>query len=189
VSAIEDLLLLECCYGANHTPALAFPGAHASFRGRGRCGRDTEASTGSFRAGEIRLCGGVYHWVEHAGELELRIEARSEEAVFADALTAFAELVGDDGGPESEQREIELEGDERDLLLVDSLNELVYLADAERFAPARLSRFELEGRRLRATVRGRRGDPRPLVKAVSLHDLEYEHDRDTGWRARLVLDV
>jgi SHS2 domain-containing protein len=131
----------------------------------------------------------VYRWVEHTAELELRIDAPTEEGLFADALAAFVELVDDEGGPDSEERKIELEGDDRGLLLADWLNELVYLADVDRFVPGRLSELELDGGRLRATVRGRRGDPRPLVKAVSLHGLEYEHEGETGWRARLVLDV
>jgi SHS2 domain-containing protein len=131
----------------------------------------------------------VYRWIEHTGELELLIEAPTEEAVFADALAAFAELVGDDSGPDSERREITLEGDDRDLLLADWLNELGYLADAEQFVPTHLSELELERGSLRATVNGHSGEPRPLVKAVSLHGLEYGYGLDTGWRARLVLDV
>jgi hypothetical protein len=61
----------------------------------------------------------VYRWIEQTGELELLIEAPTEEAVFADALAAFAGLGGDDGGPDSERREITLAGDDRDLLLAD----------------------------------------------------------------------
>lgn len=131
----------------------------------------------------------VYRWAEHTSELELRIEAPTEEAVFADALAAFAELAGDGDGPDPEQLEIRLEADDRGLLLADWLNELVYLADSDRFVPEGLSELELEGGRLRATVRGRRGEPRPLVKAATLHGLEYEQERGRGWRARLVLDV
>jgi SHS2 domain-containing protein len=131
----------------------------------------------------------VYRWVEHTGEVELRIDAASEEAVFADALAAFAELVGGDGGPDFERREVELEADDRGLLLADWLNELVYLADANQFVPERISELELERGRLRAIIRGHRGDPRPLVKAASLHGLEYGCEREGRWRARLVLDV
>lgn len=144
---------------------------------------------GSFDARRSRQFEGVYRWVEHTGELELWIAASTETGVFADAFAAFVELVGDDGEPAPERREIELEGDDRDLLLADWVNELVYLADADDFVPAVLSSLELGGARLHATVRGRRGHPRPLVKAVSLHGLEYGQARDAGWRARLVLDV
>lgn len=37
-----------------------------------------------------------YRWVDHTAELELSIEARSAEGVFADALRALAELLAGD---------------------------------------------------------------------------------------------
>jgi SHS2 domain-containing protein len=131
----------------------------------------------------------VYRWVEHTGELELRIEAPTEEAVFTDALAAFAELVGDPVGPASERREVELADDDRGLLLAEWLNELVYLADAEGFVPERADALDLGSGRLRAAVIGRRGDPSPLVKAVTLHGLRFASEDGGPWRARLVLDV
>jgi SHS2 domain-containing protein len=131
----------------------------------------------------------VYRWAEHTGELELWIEAPTEEATFADALSAFAELVADDGGTDTERREIKVKGDDRRLLLVDWLNEFVYLADSEQFVPEQLADLELDSGTLRATVRGHRGAPRPLIKAVTLHGLVYERGREGGWQARMVLDV
>ena len=130
----------------------------------------------------------MFRWVEHTAELELEIEAPSQEEVFGEALAAFAELAGDGSGPRM-TRELEVEADEPALLLAEWLNELVYLADAEQFVPKRIAALELGEDRLRATVEGHRGDPRPLVKAVTLHRLEFQRDDTVGWRARVVLDV
>jgi SHS2 domain-containing protein len=122
------------------------------------------------------------------GELELVVEAPTEPAVFRDAFAAFRELAADGRASDGEQRTIELQAPERASLLADWLDELVYLADAERFVPDGLVDLQLDGDRLRATVRGRRGDPRALVKAVTRHRLAFEPAGD-GWRARVVLDV
>jgi SHS2 domain-containing protein len=130
----------------------------------------------------------VFRWVDHTAELELEIEAPSEAAVFAEALAALAELVGDGGGPPM-SREIEVAADDRALLLVEWLSELVYLSELEELVPERIAALELSERRLRATVEGYRGRPRHLVKAVTLHRLELSGDDDAGWRARVVLDV
>jgi SHS2 domain-containing protein len=130
----------------------------------------------------------VYRWVEHTAELELEIEAASEAAVFGEALEALAELVGDGSGPPM-TRELEVAADERAVLLVEWLSELVYLAEAERFVPERIDSLELGDGRLRARVEGHRGEPRHLVKAVTLHRLEFRRDDTVGWRARVVLDV
>jgi SHS2 domain-containing protein len=130
----------------------------------------------------------VFRWVDHTSELELEIEAPSEEGVFAEALAALAELVGDGGGPPV-TRKVEVAADDRALLLVEWLSELVYLSELEELVPERIAALELTEGRLRATVQGHRGRPRHLVKAVTLHRLELTGDDDTGWRARVVLDV
>jgi len=122
-------------------------------------------------------------------ELELAIEAPTEAAVFTDALAAFAELVRDDGSLDGERREIELRSDDRAALLAEWLEELVYLADVQQFVPEHLTDLQLDADTLRATVRGHRGEPSALVKAVTRHRLSFEGDRDGGWHARVVLDV
>lgn len=133
----------------------------------------------------------VYRWVEHTSELELEIEAETEQAVYGEALAALAELFdeGDDGGAApAATREIAVEAPERARLLAAFLGELAFLAETERFVPETLVRLSADGRRLRATVRGRAGDPRRLVKAVTYHRLRFEA-AGAGWRATAVLDV
>jgi SHS2 domain-containing protein len=130
----------------------------------------------------------VCRWAEHVGELELQVEAAGADAVFAEAFAAFCELTRDDGGSDRVQRTVELEAVDRADLLADWLDELVYLADAQRFVPERLRELELDGGRLHAIVHGRRGDPSALVKAVTRHRLAFE-PVEAGWRARVVLDV
>jgi SHS2 domain-containing protein len=130
----------------------------------------------------------THRFVEHTGEVELELEAATEEGLFTAAIQAFAELVSRDGDGPSASHELALDGDDRALLLVDWLNELVYLAEVERFVPERLAAFELAAGGLRATVAGRRGDPSHLVKAVTLNNLEYAQ-RGGSWHAHVVLDV
>jgi len=129
----------------------------------------------------------TYRFVEHVGEVELELEAPTEAGIFEAALGAFADLVGGDGG-EPARHQVVLAGGDRALLLVDWLGELVFLAEVEQFVPERLEALELEADGLRATVAGRRGEPRHLVKAVTLNGLRFE-PREGGWHAHVVLDV
>jgi SHS2 domain-containing protein len=141
----------------------------------------------------------VYRWVEHTGELELEIEAQSEEAVFHDALAAVFELTGGEASgsgkipppgerPVLEAREVVVAASERALLLVEWLEELLFLAETEAFVPGRIVRLELGRDRLSATIEGRSGQPRHLVKAVTYHRLRFERSGDQ-WHAGVVLDV
>lgn len=129
----------------------------------------------------------MHRFVAHTAEVQLEIEAASEEGVFADAALAFAELAGGVGA-EPATREVRLEAADRATLLVDWLSELVFLADTDGFVADRVVELELGEGSLRATLAGRVGTPRQLVKAATYHDLVLDR-RGDGWFARVVLDV
>ena len=128
----------------------------------------------------------AWRWAEHTGELELELQADSEEAVFAEALAAVRELLGGARG-EPIERQVELSAGDRGALLADWVAELAYLAESDGLVPERLELLELGADRLRARVEGRRGEPPHLVKAATYHRLRFE--RSDGWSARVVLDV
>jgi SHS2 domain-containing protein len=132
----------------------------------------------------------MYRWVDHTAELELQIDAASREELFADALDAFEELVGGDPAGETTRHEVLVlaEGPDSASLLLEWIEELVFLAETEDFVPERIVALELGENELRAEVEGRRGSPAHLVKAVTHHGLSVE-ERDNGWHARVVLDV
>ena len=139
------------------------------------------------RAGEA-LIPTTYRWVDHTGELELALEAETEEELFLAGLAALREVLSEDLSGPLERRQVELAARDRETLLADWLGELVFLADAEAFAPERVAALALNGGRLHATVEGRRGRPQNLVKAVTYHRLAFAKE-DDAWRARVVLDV
>ena len=64
-----------------------------------------------------------YWWVEHTGEVEMEIEAATEQDVFREALNALAELLGDDVGGDRLWREVAVTGRQRDELLLAWLDE------------------------------------------------------------------
>jgi SHS2 domain-containing protein len=129
----------------------------------------------------------MYRFVEHTAELEVELEAGSAEGVLVEALRAFAELV--DGATEGqvEERRIDLAADDLPALLAAWLDELLFLADAEQLVPEE-AELSVSGTRVSGVVRARRGEPRPLVKAVTLHRLRLRPERGV-WRGRVVLDV
>ena len=130
----------------------------------------------------------MYRWVDHTAELELRIDAPTEETLLAGALEAFAELVGDVPGGAPDRHEISLRARDPADRLVAWLEELVFLAETQHFVPERVASLELRDGALRADVEGRRGEPSQLVKAVTYHGLSVEEQPD-GWHAKVVLDV
>jgi SHS2 domain-containing protein len=130
----------------------------------------------------------MYRWVDHTAEVELHIDAETREAVFTEALAAFAELVSRNDEGERAEHDVAIEAQDEAGLLVAWLEELVFLAETEDLVPVRVERLELSDGRLAAHVVGRRGRPAHLVKAVTYHGLEFAH-QDGAWRAKVVLDV
>jgi protein archease len=134
----------------------------------------------------------VYRWLEHTAELGLLIEAASDEDVFREALAAFTELIGDGDTRERERLDVPVALRAATVadLLVAWLEELVFLADTERLVPDEAHELRLEAGEpeLRAIVRGSRGAPRPIVKAVTYHGLEFAREGGRS-RAHVVFDV
>ena len=128
----------------------------------------------------------MFRFVEHTSELELELEAETPEGVLEEARRAFAELAGTGSG-EVVEREVAIEAADLPALLAAWLDELVFLADTEGLV-AESAAVSLEGARLRGVVRGRRGEPRPLVKGVTLHRLRFAQE-NAVWCGRVVLDV
>ena len=130
----------------------------------------------------------MYRWVDHTSELELRIEASSPEDAFAEAMAALSELLDGSIRGTAERHEISVSAPDRATLLAEWLNELVYLADTSGFVADRIEHIALGETVMDATVAGLRGEPRPLVKAVTYHRLELT-ETDDAWRARVIFDV
>ena len=151
---------------------------------------DPRRSGAAFYGVENHLGGGtvegMYRFTEHTAELELELGADSPEGVFEEARRAFVELAGTGIG-ETVERQVSIEATDLPALLAAWLDELVFLADAEGVV-AESAQLLLEGSRLTGCVQGRRGEPRPLVKGVTLHRLRFRRESD-GWRGRIVLDV
>ena len=130
----------------------------------------------------------MYEWRSHTAEIELAIEAETEQEVFADAVAAFAELVAIEDGGADEQRMVALAAADRASLLVEWLQELIFLADTESFVAERADDLRLEAGSLNATLVGRLAAFEPLVKAATYHGLQFAREGNM-WLARVVLDV
>jgi SHS2 domain-containing protein len=133
----------------------------------------------------------THRWIEHTAELQLELHARSEAAIFGQAVHALRELLEEDERPSTggrTERTVEVEATDRGALLAEWLAELVFLAETEGIVPEEARNLVVGEDSVTAVVVGRTSEPRHLVKAVTYHDLELHRDRD-GWRGNVVLDV
>ncbi len=132
-----------------------------------------------------------------SGDATLKAGADSAEGLFRELALGFSSLSR--GGAEVrplERRRVSLSASDGESLLVNFLNELVFLLDTQGFLPAGLEGFvSLTGNacRLEAELPGETAVPGlrrdgMLVKAATYHGLKLER-RDGLWRAEVTLDL
>ena len=128
---------------------------------------------------------------EHTGEIVLRVRAPSLGGLFVEAARGLAELsLGrKQAEPSGSPRTLSLEARDAAALLVDWLNELIYLAETERWVALEFAGVEATPTTLRLQARGAVLDRAPsLVKAATLHGLHLVQE-DGLVQADVVLDV
>jgi SHS2 domain-containing protein len=137
--------------------------------------------------------GGEHGFTEHTGEVRLEVAASSREELFAEAGRALAELMlGEPREPALDpapEHAVEVRAGDRAALLVEWLNELIYLSEIHKQVFTRFRVEHVDEKRVRAVVAG--VSPETLqtaVKAATLHGVSVEL-RDGRWRASVVLDV
>lgn len=131
----------------------------------------------------------MYSWLDHTSERELWIEDETPKAVLGEAAIALGELLREHRAGEPVSHRVSLSAADLPSLLVDWLEELVYLAETDGFVPERVVEMELAGSSLEAVVGGQRTTPQTLVKGVTYHRLEFARDAEDAWHARVILDV
>ena len=136
----------------------------------------------------------MYEFFEHTADLGLRVRAPDLNSLFRDAAAGLFAMVVEEfprTGPAS-RREFEIEGGRHDYLLLDWLNELLFVFDTERLL---LGDFDVEVAPdgVRASALARPLDPRRdlmlhEVKAITYHGLAVTRSGH-GWLAEVIVDI
>jgi len=128
--------------------------------------------------------------VEHTADLALKVHGHSLKEVFANAAYGLFSLMADlDNLSPIFSRKVHLGAPDRESLLVDWLNELLYLHEVEEEIYIRFEIEALSSTALSAMVWGAKMTASKLtVKAATFHDLEIRETED-GYLATVVFDV
>lgn len=129
--------------------------------------------------------------IEHPGEVRLRLRAPTlgDLAIVAGLALAELELGRKPGQPEGAWRDVTVQGRDREALLVNWLNELIYLAEAQRWVAAEFAAVRATNTELHMRARGVAVDTAPSeVKAATFHGLGIAAVPG-GVEADVVLDV
>ncbi len=130
--------------------------------------------------------------IEHTADTGIIAYGRDLREAFANAAYGLFSIIAElDAIREKTSYEIDVGSDNLDGLLVDWLNELIYIFDAKRLIFKRFHIIEFEDRRLKATCYGEKYDPEKHeikmgVKAATYHMLEVDREKN---RVQVIFDV
>ena len=132
--------------------------------------------------------------LDHTADIGIIVYGEDLKSLFENAGKAFFHLITDLKKVRLRtERKIEIGGESLERLMVDWLNELLYLHDVENLLFKRF-RVESAGEAgLKAKVNGEIFQEgvhviKTEVKAVTYHQLEVRQEKG-GWRARIIFDL
>lgn len=139
------------------------------------------------------LPGMAWHrFLDHTSEITLHVGAPDWPGLLAQAGKGLTELLlrGAAAEPSDDDwRPLEVDSHDREALLVDWLNEIVYVAETGLWVPLDIEVPEASDTHLKARARGVTVDhPPTLVKAATFHGL-HVRDVPEGLEAEVILDV
>ena len=128
--------------------------------------------------------------IEHTADWAFRARGRNLAGLFENAARAMASLDKvAAAGKSPATRDVEVEGVDRETLLVNWLNEILYLEQTYREVYDRSRISQSSDNHLRARLYGRpSGNRVSHIKAATFHDLGIKQTAE-GFEATVVLDV
>jgi SHS2 domain-containing protein len=132
-----------------------------------------------------------HRFVDHTSEVQLDVFAPTFPDLLAEAGRGLAELLLREAvvEPVGEWRTLEVESHDREALLVDWLNEILFVAETELWIPLEFEILEASASHVLARARGVEVEDSPsMVKAATFHGLQVRETAD-GVQAEVILDV
>lgn len=135
-----------------------------------------------------------YKLIDHTGDVGVEVSGKTREELFGNAAYALFDIITDaERIAPSSVRDINLEANDLDQLLVVWLNELLYLFDTERWLFGSFKIDALSERKIRSRAEGEKFDTErhPIkteVKAVTYHGLKIE-EKEGLWKTQIVFDL
>jgi SHS2 domain-containing protein len=132
--------------------------------------------------------------INHTADIGIIAYGADIKQVFANAALGLFNLMADlDNLKEDVKREIELSAEDVEVLLVEWLNELIYISEVEHIIFKRFEINELSNTQLKATCFGEKIKPgqhrlKREIKAATYHMLRLNKE-DGSYKVQIIFDI
>lgn len=131
-----------------------------------------------------------YQTIKHKADLKIKVRGKDLKELFSNALVGMLETAGYESESKGEiESEIRIESFDTDSLLVDFLNEAIYLSETQYAVYNAVEFKELSEKKLIAVLKGY-----PLkkmetqIKGATYHDLKIKKS-GRGFEATILFDI
>jgi len=141
-----------------------------------------------------QAAGKGFEVIDHTADVGIIAYGTEIKQVFGNAALALFSLITElENIGEELKYDLEVASEDRESLLVEWLNELIYLFDAEHVLLKKFDIQSLSNTRLKATCYGEKFDPsrhkiKTGVKAATYHMLRIDKD-NKGYKAQIIFDI
>jgi SHS2 domain-containing protein len=142
----------------------------------------------------IRRMKRAFEIIDHTADVGIIAYGTDIKELFSNAALALFSLITEPENVEEKLHlDLEVNSEGRDSLLVEWLNELIYLFDVKHILFNRFDIGSLTHNQLKATCYGEKFDPmkhkiKVGVKAATYHMLQLDKN-DVGCKARIIFDI
>jgi len=132
--------------------------------------------------------------IDHTADIGIIVHGTDLKQVFANAALGLFNLIADlDNVKEDLTRQVEMTAKNTEVLLIEWLNELIYIFDVEHILFKRFEINELQDDKIKATCYGekvKRGhhNLKREVKAATYHMLELSKDNG-NYKVQIIFDI
>jgi len=132
--------------------------------------------------------------IEHTADIGIVAYGADTKQLFANAALGLFSLMADlDNLKKNVKREIELSAEDVEVLLIQWLNELIYISEVEHIIFKRFEINELSSTKLKATCFGQKIKPgqhrlKREIKAATYHMLRLKKE-DGSYKVQIIFDI
>ena len=142
----------------------------------------------------VRRVEKAFEVIDHTADIGIAAYGADIKEVFANAAVGLFSLMAElDNIKEDVQRGLELSAEDEEILLVEWLNELIYIFDVEHIVFKRFEIDNLTENRLKARCFGEKIRPgqhklKREIKAATYHMLRISKD-NSGYKVQVIFDI
>lgn len=137
---------------------------------------------------------GNFSLLEHTADTGIIARGHSQKEAYEQAALGLVSIITDiDRVQDVLSREIQIGSTDKESLLVDFLNELIYLFETQHLLFNRFDIIEIDNIHLKTVAYGEKFDKgrhrvHHNVKAATYHDVMVQQS-DSMWELRIILDI